>query len=219
MSRELGPIHYQMYEKIKFQDEITDYLMDHDTSIIDEKYKPVSKQRLDKLIDQDNVHGWLSKRVDIVELRLKEAFKLSKNPEEKMYNLGKEKGSNKDFYDLSIIFKNLNSYLLDGMPCDNGFMAQVDDDNNLYLVTNNDLHKQYYTEDINPNDSLSNSCGGGHSHDHHDNFEIQKDNIEIRDENGDLYHDMRYYFLKGYFSDSPYDVEMVNGTSYKIFLR
>ena len=37
MSEFLGPIHYMMYEKIKFQDKITDFLLDGKTEEIDEK--------------------------------------------------------------------------------------------------------------------------------------------------------------------------------------
>ncbi|MDO4594650.1 MAG: hypothetical protein Q4B52_04660 [Tissierellia bacterium] len=217
MSSTLGPIHYMMYEKIKFQDIITDYLMDHDTREIDKIQKPVSTDDLSSLIDQENIHGWLSSRIDMVEKRLALAFKLSKNPKQKMYELGRKKGENKDFSSLSIIFKTLNYYLLDGMPCDNGMMPQVDDENSLYLITNNNLHTQYYeNDDINPNDSLDDTCAGGHSHDHHENFELHHGQINLDDNETDLYHQMRYEFLKGYFENSPYKVEIVNGISYKI---
>ena len=40
MSEFLGPIHYMMYEKIKFQDKITNFLLDGNTKEIDEKNRP-----------------------------------------------------------------------------------------------------------------------------------------------------------------------------------
>ena len=64
MSKNLGPIHYLMYEKINFQDEITDFLMDGDFSQIE--YKPVSKMPLEEILDQENIHGFLQEKIDIV---------------------------------------------------------------------------------------------------------------------------------------------------------
>ncbi|MFR1138908.1 MAG: hypothetical protein ACLSDN_07985, partial [Anaerococcus vaginalis] len=77
MSEFLGPIHYMMYEKIKFQDKITDFLLDGKTEEIDEKIKPVSTDNLENLIDQENIHGWLDSKIDVVENRLAYAIKNS----------------------------------------------------------------------------------------------------------------------------------------------
>lgn len=219
MSKFLGPIHYQMYNKIKFQDEITSFLLDGNTSDLDKKLSPISKDSLENLIDQDNIHGWLSKQIDIAELRLKYALMHAENPKSKLNELGEKMAQNKDFSNWSIIFKTLNNYLLDGMPCDNGLIAQLDDDDNLFLITQNDLHSQYYEDDINPDDSLNDTCEGNHSHDHHENFELQKDKVEpekISDKKRRFYYEMRYEFLKGYFKDTKLKVEMINSTDFKI---
>ena len=74
MSENLGPIHYLMYEKIKFQDEITDFLMDGNFCQID--YKPVSKKPLEEILDSENIHGFLQEKIDIVETRLAKALTL-----------------------------------------------------------------------------------------------------------------------------------------------
>ena len=219
MSNNLGPIHYMMYDKIKFQDKITKYLLDNDTSEIDKVIKPVEDKPLDELIDQSNIHGWLDSKIDVVEKRLNYALKMANNPKERMFDFGKEIGSKKNFLDFENVFRDLNLHLLDGMPCDNGLSAQVDDQGNLYLITNNNLHSKYENEDINPEDSLANVCEGEHDHDHHESFEISKDKpIDLKEEKSS-YHDYRYEFLKGYFSNSPYKVEMANGINYKISER
>lgn len=214
MSKTLGPIHYMMYEKIKFQDKITDYLMDG--HIQDIKPNPVSTKPLEEILDQENIHGYLQEKIDIVETRLAKALKLAKDPDEKLYNLGQECSKSKDFSSFEQVFRDLNTYLLDGMPCDQGLSAMVDEDS-LYLITNNNLHSKY-DEEIDLEKSKEATCEGGHGHDHHESFEIQEGNLDLKEEQS-TYHTHRLAFLKGYFSDSPYDVELINGINYKISPR
>lgn len=214
MSKTLGPIHYMMYEKIKFQDKITDYLMDG--HIQDIKPDPVSTKPLEEILDQENIHGYLQEKVDIVETRLAKALKLAKDPDEKLYKLGQECGKDKDFSSFEQLFRDLNTYLLDGMPCDQGLSAMVDEDS-LYLITNNNLHSKY-DEEIDLEKSKEATCEGGHGHDHHESFEIQEGNLDLKEEQS-TYHTHRLAFLKGYFSNSPYDVELINGINYKISPR
>lgn len=217
MSKNLGPIHFMMYDKIKFQDKITNYLLDGNTSEVDKINNPVSTEPLEDLIDQDNIHGWLDSKIDVVENRLNYALNHSENTKEKMYAFGKENAKGKDFSDFNGVFTDLNILLLDGMPCDRGMSAQIDEKGDLYLITNNNLHSKYENQDINPEDSKNNVCAGGHDHDHHESFEVSNnDDINLKSENSS-YHDYRYEFLKGYFADSPYDVEMVNGINYRIY--
>ncbi len=217
MSENLGPIHYMMYDKIKFQDEITNYLLEGDTSKVDKINKPVSKEPLENLIDQDNIHGWLDSKIDVVENRLNYALNHSNNTKEKMYEFGKINAKGKDFSNFNTLFTDLNMLLLDGMPCDRGLSAQVDEKGDLYLITNTNLHSKYENQNINPEDARDNTCAGGHDHDHHESFEVaNNDNINLKKENSS-YHDYRYEFLKGYFADSPYEVEMVNGINYRIY--
>lgn len=214
MSKTLGPIHYMMYEKIKFQDKITEYLMDG--HIQDIKPDPVSTKPLEEILDQENIHGYLQEKIDIVETRLAKALKLAKDPDEKLYKLGQECSKGKDFSSFEQVFRDLNTYLLDGMPCDQGLSAMVDEDS-LYLITNNNLHSKY-DEEIDLEKSKEATCEGGHSHDHHESFEIQEGNLDLKEENS-TYHTHRLAFLKGYFSNSPYDVELINGINYKISPR
>ena len=214
MSKTLGPIHYMMYEKIKFQDKITDYLMDG--HIQDIKPDPVLTKPLEEILDQENIHGYLQEKIDIVETRLAKALKSAKDPDEKLYKLGQECGKDKDFSSFEQVFRDLNTYLLDGMPCDQGLSAMVDEDS-LYLITNNNLHSKY-DEEIDLEKSKEATCEGGHGHDHHESFEIQEGNLDLKEEQS-TYHTHRLAFLKGYFSNSPYDVELINGINYKISPR
>ncbi|MFO3668005.1 hypothetical protein [Anaerococcus kampingiae] len=214
MSKTLGPIHYMMYEKIKFQDKITEYLMDG--HIQDIKPDPVSTKPLEEILDQENIHGYLQEKIDIVETRLDKAIKLTKDPDEKLYKLGQECGKDKDFSSFEQVFKALNTYLLDGMPCDQGLAAMVDGES-LYLITNNNLHSKY-DEEIDMEKSKEATCEEGHGHDHHESFQIQEGNLNLKEEQS-TYHTHRLAFLEGYFSDSPYEVSLVNGINYKISPR
>lgn len=65
MSRFLGKIHYIMFDKINYVDEITRKM----SELLDEKIdlKDIERGALEDLIDTDNIHGWLQVRVGIVE--------------------------------------------------------------------------------------------------------------------------------------------------------
>lgn len=215
MSKNLGQIHYMMYEKIKFQDQITAYLLDGKNDLLD--LDPVSTDPLDKIIDQDNIHGFLQEKIDIVEQRLAKAMSLEEDVDEKLYEFGRKIGRDKDFSSFENIFTDLNMYLLDGMPCDNGLSAVVSGDS-LLLITNNNLHSKY-EEKIDLEKSRLASCDGDHDHDHHDSFEIKNaGEIELQKEYSP-YHKHRLAFLKGYFADSPYDVDLVEGINYRIYKK
>lgn len=215
MSKNLGPIHYMMYEKIKFQDQITNYLLDGKDYDLD--LKPVPTDPLDKIIDQDNIHGFLQEKIDIVEQRLAKAMSLAKDVDEKLYDLGRKIGKDKEFSSFENIFSDLNMYLLDGMPCDNGLSAVVSGDS-LLLITNNNLHSKY-EEKIDLEKSRLASCDGDHDHDDHESFEIKNAReIELQNEDSP-YHKHRLAFLKGYFDNSPYDVDLVEGINYRIYKK
>lgn len=218
MSEFLGPIHYMMYEKIKFQDDITNFLLDGNTNKVDEIIEPVSRENLDLIIDQENIHGFLDSKIDVVENRLSYAIKNAKNPKEKLFALGKKMTYDKSFENFNEIFRSLNMYLLDGMPCDNGLSASIDDKGDLYLITNINLHQKYFKDFVNPKESLDNTCEGGHSHDHHEAFEVNDDNFTLKEEYSP-YHEYRYEFLKGFFDKSAYGIDLVGGINYRIYKK
>ncbi|MDO5718853.1 MAG: hypothetical protein Q4P34_07705 [Tissierellia bacterium] len=225
MSKVLGPIHYMMYEKIKFQDEITEYLLSgsDDFENMNKIMPPVSRDELSKLIDNPNIHGWLSAKIDIVESRLSYAIKKVDDACEKMYEFGKSKSLKKRYHSCEEIFEDINKLILDGMPCDGALNAKIDDEGNLYLIQNIDLHKEYQENPLmtDPSLSLSKTCDGDHDHDHHESFEVEK-LTEISKENLDSseiskFHRCRLYLLKGFLYESGYDVDMINSTDYRIF--
>lgn len=66
MSAFLGPIHFWLYNKIQFQESLIDELVrvataqgwsDEDLA---DKYCSKDRRKLDEVIDEANIHGWLS---------------------------------------------------------------------------------------------------------------------------------------------------------------
>lgn len=217
MSTFLGPIHYMMYEKIKFQDKITEKLLDKDKlEILNEIMPPVSRMPLDEIIDQDNIHGYLSSKIDIVEIRLHYAILHGKDIYKKVYDFGKSIAIS-NITSIEDLFNKINEIILDGMPCDNALTISYDEDNNLNLITNIDTHEKYFLDikNIDPEKSRKKTCIGHHHHDSHESFMI-KENIYIKEsqkENHDNvenpYYILRENLLKGFLDKVDYSIERI----------
>lgn len=209
MSSSLGPIHYIMYEKIKFQDKITERLLSEDKlNELNKIMPPVPLDNLEDILDQDNIHGFLSAKIDVVESRLAYAINNGENIYEKAYEFGKEIAPDK-LESNEEIFDFVNKIILDGMPCDHALTAAIDNDGNLNLITNIDMHEKYAKNPltINPEDSLSNKCESEHDHDDHESFHIQENVKIVEDDNNRKYFKLREALLKGFLENSGYDVK------------
>ncbi|MBU5670023.1 hypothetical protein KQI68_09290 [Peptoniphilus sp. MSJ-1] len=209
MSSSLGPIHYLMYEKIKFQDKITERLLSEDKlNELNKIMPPVPLDNLKDILDQDNIHGFLSAKIDVVESRLAYAINNGENIYEKAYEFGREIAPDK-LESNEEIFDFVNKIILDGMPCDHALTAAVDANGDLNLILNVNTHKKYEDNplEINPEDSLDNSCAGEHDHDDHESFHVQE-NVEINANNSDSkYLKLREELLKGFLENSNHDVK------------
>ncbi len=185
MAEALGPIHYLMYDKIKYQDQLTRQLLEDQADLLadlDRRQPPVSEEPLETLIDQDNIHGWLSSKVDIVENRLAFAEAHANDSFDTMKQAGKAAAAGKTFADGEELFAELNKYLLDGMPCDRALSAvSLAKAEGLHLVQNVEVHKRYAEEllAIDPAASLTKDCAGGHGHDDHDAFYVVEDTTAL----------------------------------------
>lgn len=170
MSRFLGPIHHWLFNKIKLHEELEknilgslenkygmeitqthDYFTDKYGDLIEDK-------PLEELIDTNNIHGWLQNRINIAEGRFADFVTtvLNKFQGETFSIIEKEFESqgaicgkdSKEKYPVSNapeIYKALNNYILDGMPCDNVNNVVMAEENELQWKVANCLHKKYWT--------------------------------------------------------------------------
>lgn len=197
MSKTLGFIHYIMFDKIKFQDSITNSLIDiaKDNNIenieklVDSQGK-IEIGKLEDIIDDKNIHAWIQERVIIVEKRFAKAveillekdIKLKEEILKKVYEKGLEDRSEiKDIKDLKEIYGYIGSNFLDGMPCDRAVEIEYQDDNSLIYIINEDLHIIYWPEYL-----------------------------------GKLYWDIRDEYIKGLLFNSKYNLHKIDEYRYQI---
>ncbi len=156
MSRFLGPIHYMMFNKIKFQEEINRTILDIGKDngydyIADElnKLGILEDGELENIVDTENIHGWLQNRVELVEKRfalansllLKEDKKLKDNILKTMFKLGESENLN---IAIEEAFNIIISKFLDGMPCDRGVNLVENNENSIKFIINKDFHRKYW---------------------------------------------------------------------------
>lgn len=132
MSAFLGPIHHWLYNKIQFQDRLTDRLLQfyeegqHGTALrahLNEKYGRLEQAPLETIIDGANIHGWLQQRVTLVEYRYAEAVTVmlqdcALQDLEKVCRAFGRENKPESPETAKDLFQFMNDTLLDGMPCD-----------------------------------------------------------------------------------------------------
>lgn len=134
MSAFLGPIHVKMYERILYQDTMSQALLDFAAGKgwavglgdkVATQAPAASRQPLEAIIDESNIHGWLSDAVVRCERRFAmiACGILTENPERIgellpiMNALGKAQNFSPAM-DAERAFQTIHDVLLDGMPCD-----------------------------------------------------------------------------------------------------
>ncbi|SHJ69242.1 hypothetical protein [Tepidibacter formicigenes] len=169
MSRFLGAIHHWLFNKIRLYEELEFKIIENierdmntDISnmvseIRDKIGNPIENKPLEELIDTNNIHGWLQSKITIAETRQAALITeiISKFKEEGLnvvresyknqaIECGKDAKSNYDVSTASSLYKTLNNYILDGMPCDNVNNITIDEENMLQWKVLKCLHKGYW---------------------------------------------------------------------------
>ena len=156
MSAFLGPIHFWLYNKIQFQESLIDELVrvataqgwsDEDLA---DKYCSKDRRKLDEVIDEANIHGWLQSRIHDAEGRYA-AFVLAVagNDDARLEALKKAAYDFGASQHLSAAtapeaFHRLDDLLLDGMPCDQVNRVRESDDNRIAWDRTMDLHSDFW---------------------------------------------------------------------------
>ncbi|AOT68550.1 hypothetical protein [Geosporobacter ferrireducens] len=169
MSAFLGPIHHWLFKKIKLHEDLEKNLLSRYEEIFggeilkikekaETKYgSPMENKPLDQMIDTGNIHGWLQSKITTAETRqaaiLTGIFQQYGNKAleialEEYKKQGKESGldacNNVQVDSAPAIYKALNNYLLDGMPCDNVNNITIAEPDLLQWKNIHCLHRGYW---------------------------------------------------------------------------
>ncbi len=160
MSLFLGRIHYIMYDKILFQEEILDNLLNfleeekrNELKKDLDKEFPLEKGNLEDIIDESNIHGWLNERVVRSENRLAKAVSilLRDFDLEKLKNKFFEIGKNYKAGEAPMeVFSFITSKFLDGMPCDHALAILKNDEDEFVFTVLSDVHKNIWKDYVSP---------------------------------------------------------------------
>ena len=168
MSLFLGKIHYWLFNKIRWFENLEENIIDLAKSEgldaenirkdIESKYgKKLPNKPLEELIDTSNIHNWLQGQIHSAERRNAAWTKLLIEANEenfkKLEEIYKEQGivaanEVKDEGKLvdtpNEIFNAMNDYILDGMPCDRVNEVILNVENNITWQVRIDVHKDIW---------------------------------------------------------------------------
>lgn len=169
MSKFLAPIHTWLFNKIKLYEKLELNLVNTYTEKYGEEVKeaytqikdrfgyPIENKPIEELIDVSNIHGWLQNKISIAETRQAALITDLYNTygdevKDIAINLYSEQGSEcgKDAaqqYEVNNapeIYKALNNYILEGMPCDRVNVITEDSEDKVEWRNEMCLHRGYW---------------------------------------------------------------------------
>ena len=138
MSAFLGPIHHWLYFKILWHETLLNDIIstlnltpaekENLTSQLSERFGSPEVRPLEEVIDITNIHGWLQLKIESLEKRTAYVIQTALDEKwasiEQFIKLYEDNGLKayrnypKVLQSPDELFKALNDYLLDGMPCD-----------------------------------------------------------------------------------------------------
>ena len=154
MSAFLGPIHFWLYNKIQFQENLIDELVAYVTakgwSDKVDQYVSTDRRKLDEVIDEANIHGWLQSRIHDAEGRYAALVLDAAGDDAEKFDAVKEAA--RDFGAKQGLqaatapeaFHRLDDLLLDGMPCDQVNRVRESDDARIAWDRTMDLHSEFW---------------------------------------------------------------------------
>ncbi|MCX7771820.1 MAG: hypothetical protein N2376_01740 [Clostridia bacterium] len=166
MSATLAKIHYWLYNKIQWyealEQDLIDWARQFDEFTLDEWIdnmynefgRPAGQKPLEEVVDQSNIHAWLQSRIESAELR--QAFLVTKiltvRGDRKgeivdLYRRQGEKAAAAYPYSTNTpeeLFKAMNDFILEGMPCDNVNEVTHQSDDFITWKVNECIHKPHW---------------------------------------------------------------------------
>ncbi len=162
MNEQIGPIHQWLYNKINMQEFINAKIfqlakkMKWENGLkekTDAEIGEVPSGKLEEIIDQENVHMWLQKKVDLVETRfafavmtlLKEDAARLEHIVKNMYKSGTEIGLENSENAVEVAAQ-IDGILLNGMPCDRVTNMIKKNENYVETETTKMIHEIYWVQ-------------------------------------------------------------------------
>ncbi|KMT22136.1 hypothetical protein [Clostridium cylindrosporum] len=164
MSAFLAPIHFRVYDKIQRLENITQEILELAKSKswnsnmkdeVDNNIGTVENDKLDKVIDTSNIHGWLSEQIRVAEKRL--AYVVShlllddKSRKDDIFSLVESIGERISTSDLQTpkdAYEIIEASLLDGMPCDRVSEIMESEEGRVLWKRRIDVHEEFWSYGI-----------------------------------------------------------------------
>jgi hypothetical protein len=170
MSKFLGKVHFWLYNKIRYSEQLEESIINWGLQEgklpikqwqeeINSKFgAPLGDTPLEEIIDQGNIHGWLQDKISRAELRQAALITNIINSSENYLNDiievyrkdAKAKGiSASENYSVSMpedVYKIINDHILEGMPCDPIDRRIESNENTFKWLTSYCIHAQYWNE-------------------------------------------------------------------------
>ena len=170
MSAVLGPIHFWLYNKIGYQEQLTAAiaaLAQNNGWIENADSYQKTLPPLETVIDQGNIHGWLQGQINDAETRFADLVMKVMEPDAQRLNdlceaaevFGKEHAIHPDTAEQA--YKALDDFFLNGMPCDrvNALIESAED--HVYWQMSQDIHEQYWNNNSEPYYTIRKSVMNG----------------------------------------------------------
>ncbi len=169
MSLFLGKIHFWLFDKIKWFENLEEEVL----KVAKERNMPVDNwvsyanlnfgektpnKPLDEIIDENNIHGWLEARINSAEGRcayyITNMLSGEKEIKKELIELYERQGkinANEckgqiDGENILEVYNSLNNYILDGMPCDRINEVLENSSEKIVWHMSRDLHERFWSE-------------------------------------------------------------------------
>ncbi len=157
MSAFLGPIHSWLYGKIVFQNQLVNEIYNLAveegwdlTTYNEDRYGELPQGDLVDIVDENNIHGWLQDKVNLVENKLAYIVTmLTDENKDRMVDIEKRArvfGTQNAFggTGISDAYVYLESVLLSGMPCDHVNQKIEEDESHITWKQMVNIHAKYW---------------------------------------------------------------------------
>lgn len=160
MSAFLGPIHYWLYNKIRFQEDLSDSILEaakakgwDESGKLQENYTICELKPLEELIDLADIHGWLKRRIQEAETRyaylVTDILRRDPSRIKELEKIAFEFGCRNTVEEsdmASDVYRKFDDVLLNGMPCDRVNIVTSQDSDCYTWEQAEDIHGVYWTQ-------------------------------------------------------------------------